>query len=50
VTAPDGGRQARLVLARGEGPFVVDLYDMGAIDGAVDALVLVVAAVTPQKK
>ena len=46
VTAPNGGRQARLALARGEGPFRVDLYDIGAGDD----LVLVVAEVTPQKK
>jgi 4'-phosphopantetheinyl transferase EntD len=59
VPAPDGGRQARLALARGEGPFRVDLYDIGAwpggvVDGgvneAVGDLVLVVAEVTPQKK
>lgn len=58
VTAPDGARQARLALARGEGPFDVDLYDIGAVHGGVDGgvneavgdLVLVVAEVTPQKK
>ena len=58
VTAPDGGREARLALARGEGPFRVGLYDIGALHGGVDGgvneavgdLVLVVAEVTPQKK
>jgi 4'-phosphopantetheinyl transferase EntD len=58
VTAPDGARQARLALARGEGPFDVVLYDIGALHGGVDGgvneavgdLVLVVAEVTPQKK
>lgn len=45
VTAPDGGRRARLALARGEGPFRLDLHDAGA-----DGIVLVVAAVTPEKK
>jgi enterobactin synthetase component D len=43
--APDGRRQARLILARGEGPFAVELHD--ASDGA---LVLVVASVTSEKK
>ncbi len=44
VAAP-GGWRARLDLARGEGPFDVDVYDIDA-----DQLVLVVASVTPQKK
>ena len=58
MTAPDGARQARLALARGEGPFDVVLYDIGALQGGVDGgvneavgdLVLVVAEVTPEKK
>jgi 4'-phosphopantetheinyl transferase EntD len=47
ATAPDGSRRARLDLKRGEGPFRVDLYDIGS---AVDDLVLVVASITPEKK
>jgi 4'-phosphopantetheinyl transferase EntD len=43
--APGGRRQARLALARGEGPFSVDLHD-----ASDDGLVLVVASVTPEKK
>jgi enterobactin synthetase component D / holo-[acyl-carrier protein] synthase len=45
VTASDGGRGARLSLARDEGPFLVELHDVSA-----DGLVLVVASVTPEKK
>jgi phosphopantetheine--protein transferase-like protein len=45
TAAADGPRQARLALARGEGPFRVELHD--ATD---EALVLVVASVTPEKK
>jgi enterobactin synthetase component D len=45
VAAADGGRCARLALVRGEGPFRVDLHD-----ASDDALVLVVASVTPEKK
>jgi enterobactin synthetase component D len=44
-TAPDGGRIARLTLARDEGPFAVALHD-----ASDDAFVLVVATVTPEKK
>jgi phosphopantetheine--protein transferase-like protein len=40
VTAPDGTRQARLSLARGEGQFRVELHDAGD-----DERVLVVAAI-----
>ncbi|HEY7371276.1 MAG TPA: 4'-phosphopantetheinyl transferase superfamily protein [Polyangia bacterium] len=41
VAAPEGGAwRARLTLARGEGPFSIDLYDASG-----DGLVLVVAAV-----
>jgi enterobactin synthetase component D len=47
ATAADGGRRVRLDLRRGEGPFRVDLYDIGADLGD---LVLVVASVTPEKK
>jgi phosphopantetheine--protein transferase-like protein len=45
VTAPDGRRRARLALARGEGPYRVELHDASG-----DGLVLVVASVTPEKK
>jgi phosphopantetheine--protein transferase-like protein len=45
VTATDGQRHARLALARGEGPFRVQLHD-----ASDDVLVLVVASVTPEKK
>jgi enterobactin synthetase component D len=45
VTGPDGRRRARLALARGEGPYRVELHDISA-----DGLVLVVASVTPEKK
>ena len=47
VTAPDGGRRARLLLAghQDEGPFDVELHD-----ASDDRLVLVVASVTPKKK
>jgi phosphopantetheine--protein transferase-like protein len=45
VTAPDRQRRVRLLLARGEGPYRVDLHDASA-----DGLVLVVASVTPEKK
>jgi enterobactin synthetase component D len=45
VTAPDGQRRARLALARGEGPYRVDLHDGGG-----EGLLLVVASVTPEKK
>ena len=45
AAAPDGRRQARLMLAHGEGPFAVELHD--ASDAA---LVLVVASVTSEKK
>ena len=44
-TAPDGGRTARLALARDDGPFTVELHD-----ASDDAFVLVVATVTPEKK
>jgi phosphopantetheine--protein transferase-like protein len=45
VTGPDGQRGARLALARGEGPYRVELHDVSA-----GGLVLVVASVTPEKK
>jgi enterobactin synthetase component D len=44
-TAPDGGRTARLALARDDGPFTVELHD-----ASDDAFILVVATVTPQKR
>ena len=47
-TAPDGGRTARLALARqreDDGRFTVELHD-----ASDDAFVLVVATVTPEKK
>ena len=50
-TTPDGGRHARLALARGEGPFRVDLYDIASrVDGAGDDLVLVVADQSRRKR
>jgi phosphopantetheine--protein transferase-like protein len=41
VTAPDGERRARLTLARGEGPFQVELHDASG-----DGLVMIVAAIS----
>ena len=41
VTAPDGERRARLALARGEGPFRVELHDASG-----DGLVMIVAAIS----
>ena len=43
--ASDGQRRARLMLAGGEGPFAVDLHD-----ASDEALILVVASVTSEKK
>ena len=45
VAAPGGGRHARLALPVGEGPFRVELHD-----ASDEGLVLVVAAITPEKK
>jgi len=45
ATGADGRRGVRLALARGEGPFTVELDDVGG-----DGLVMVVATVTPEKK
>lgn len=45
VAAPGGGWHARLALPVGEGPFRVELHD-----ASDDGLVLVVAAITPEKK
>ena len=42
VTAPDGRREARLALARGEGPFRVALHD-----ASDDERILVVATIEP---
>ncbi len=44
-TAPDGGRTARLALARDDGPFTVELHD-----ASDDGFILVVATVTPVKR
>jgi phosphopantetheine--protein transferase-like protein len=43
--ASDGQRRARLMLAGGEGPFVAELHD-----ASDDALILVVASITSEKK
>jgi 4'-phosphopantetheinyl transferase EntD len=43
-TGSDGGRTARLALARDDGPFAVELHD-----ASDDAFVLVVATVTPAR-
>ena len=45
AVAQDAPPVVRLSLARGEGPFTVELYDM-----RVEGLVLAVASVTPKKK
>jgi phosphopantetheine--protein transferase-like protein len=45
ATTPERGLHVRLALTRGEGPFEVELQEVRA-----NALVLAVAAVTPEKK